>query len=154
MDQEIETYLPGIVRPIESILAGLDGLSVEQLNWRPGVPDANSAWVVATHIVSSVEEALLHYIGGAEVARNREAEFASRITDISDVDRLKSRWDAIADALPAALGSVTSADLARTRSHPFFGDVPGQVILREAVGHASGHAQEALLTCKLAGAAS
>jgi hypothetical protein len=41
---------------IDSIVGVLDGLSAEELNWRPVAPATNSLYAIATHVLGNAED--------------------------------------------------------------------------------------------------
>ena len=77
MHAEIETYGKYVRKQLEDIHAALKGLSDEQLNQRPDVPDANSGYVIATHVLGNARAWILGIACGQPLSRDRPAEFAS-----------------------------------------------------------------------------
>ena len=53
-----------LIAAIERILACLDGLDAEGLNWRPPAPETNSLYVLAFHSMGSAEAAIIGELGG------------------------------------------------------------------------------------------
>ena len=65
-----------IASSLDRLVALLDGLSADDLDWRPPAPGANSLYVLAMHTLGNAEENLLEILGGQPIGRDREAEFA------------------------------------------------------------------------------
>ncbi|MEO8458782.1 MAG: DinB family protein [Chloroflexota bacterium] len=81
MDPEIACYGRYIREKIEKIRSALADLSEEELNTPPpGVPGANSAFVIATHTYGNMRAWILGIVAGQALRRDRPGEFASRGT--------------------------------------------------------------------------
>lgn len=140
MDAEIET----LSRLLRSLLGRvgdcLDGLSETQLNWRPPVAGANSAYVIAAHTVGNARGWVLGIACGQPVDRDRPAEFRASGRDaaalVADGERLSREID-------AALAALTPSDLDR-RLVPlpkYWGEgEPYEISVREALLHVVEHA--------------
>lgn len=50
---EVESFQHFIFNTIDSIVAVLDGVSAEELNWRPIAPATNSLDAIATHVLGN-----------------------------------------------------------------------------------------------------
>jgi len=74
---EIESFQHFIVNTIDSIVGGLDGLSAEELGWRPAAPGTNSLYAIATHVIGNAEENLLGTLCGQTHGRNYATEFSA-----------------------------------------------------------------------------
>lgn len=72
---ELGMFAAYIQRVVDGAVAALSGLSDQQVNWSSGGADANSMYVVATHMVAMGEFWVLGLVGGAKVPRDRQAEF-------------------------------------------------------------------------------
>jgi uncharacterized damage-inducible protein DinB len=85
MTPEAEHYLRRIEDLREQILALIDGLPAEALNWRPieGTDEhaTNSLAVLATHVAGAEHFWISEVVGGYPPTRDRDAEFASRADD-------------------------------------------------------------------------
>jgi hypothetical protein len=92
--EELSERLAGV---LAAIGASLDGMSEAQLNWRPPLPGANSAFVIAAHTIGNARAWVLGIACGEDVSRDRPAEF---------------RAAGAPDELAAALGQLQS-DVAR-----------------------------------------
>jgi uncharacterized damage-inducible protein DinB len=109
MIPEIREYHDSIATRLSQICDALDGLSADQLNWRP-LPGGNSAWVLATHTLGNARAWVLGIACGQPVGRDRPAEFAS---SGSDAAALRGESERFLSAMAAALDGLTPADLER-----------------------------------------
>lgn len=85
MDAEIEVYGCRIRSLLERVCACLEGLSETQLNWRPPMHDANSAYVIAAHTIGCARAFVLGIACGQDVKRDRSAEFRASGPDATDL---------------------------------------------------------------------
>src|SRR5919108_3748667 len=108
MNPEIETYSKYIRKQIADAHRALKGLSEGQLNQRPGVPGANSGYVIATHVLGNARAWVLGIACGQPLQRDRPAEFASRGT----FDDLGKAACALSDEIDAALSALDPSTLA------------------------------------------
>ena len=139
MHPEIETYSRHIREQIAGILAALGGLSDEQLNWRPPVPGANSAYVIATHVFGNARAWVLGIACGQPLGRDRPAEFASRGT-YGELGQAACQLSGEIDAALAALDPAR-LDLRLTPSPELWGEgEPHEISVREALVHVLEHA--------------
>ena len=53
-----------IEHSVDQIVATLDGLEADELNWRPGGAETNSLFVLATHMIGALDETLLGVLCG------------------------------------------------------------------------------------------
>ena len=53
MSAELETYAQELRWILDQISRTVDGLTEQQLNWRPSSGTANSAYAIASHVVGS-----------------------------------------------------------------------------------------------------
>ena len=95
MNAEIAAYDASIRTRLEGAVACLDGLTESQLNWRPAIDGANSAYALAAHTLGSARAWVLGIACGRDIGRDRPAEFratgadAARLRD--DLARLSAR---------------------------------------------------------------
>jgi len=139
---EIAVFWGFIARSIDRILACLDGLSPDELNWRP-IESANSLYVLANHIIGTTEENLLGVLCGRSVRRQREAEFAVKGESAESVC---SKWRELQELVRQNLGLLSAEELDRKREHPRRGQVTGREVLIIVARHAAEHMGQALLT--------
>lgn len=139
-----------IASSLDRLVGCLEGLSAEDLNWRPTAPGANSLVALAVHTLGNAEENLRETLAGHAVGRDREAEFAVR--DVS-AGTLVTRWQILRLELPALLADLPADALDRTYAHPRRGTLTGREILIVVARHAAEHLGQAELTRDLLRAA-
>lgn len=149
-DPTIATLFKGICISAEQILAALDSLSEEELNWRPPVADSNSLCAIATHAFGSIEQRMIETIGGQPVRRDRDAEFVAAGASSA---ALRERWQSIRSRSEAALAGVPADALQKVIEHNNLGRMTQLELLLHVGRHTSEHAGEAQLTRMLAKAA-
>ena len=154
MDAEIDT----LSRQIRSLLARvcdcLEGLSETQLNWRPPIADANSAYAIAAHTLGNARGWVLGIACGQPVERDRPAEFRASGHDAAELVAGAKR---LSEEIGAGLAALSPSDLDR-RLVPlpmYWGEgEPYEISIREAllhvVEHASLHLGQLQLTRDLA----
>jgi hypothetical protein len=85
----------------------IDGLTPEQLNWKPPIPNANSLAAIASHILGNSQAWILGIIGEKPVIRDRDAEFMNRASTtsalISEVERLRTECLSYLESLPSSV---------------------------------------------------
>ena len=124
------------------IISCLDGLSEADLNWRP-LENANSLYVIATHILGTTEENIIGTLCGQQVNRQREAEFLARGTSFEPIHR---RWSELRNSIKKHLDHLPSGELDRKREHPRRGQLSGRDVLIVVARHAAEHMGHAELT--------
>jgi uncharacterized damage-inducible protein DinB len=72
---ELAVYRAKLGALIEGLCTVMEGLSEAQLNWRPDVPESNSIYIIASHILGNLEAWALGIACGQAVERDRAAEF-------------------------------------------------------------------------------
>lgn len=139
MNNEVDTFSGMLRLLLARIAETLQGLSESQLNWRPPVPKANSAYAIATHTLSNARAWVLGIACGQPMNRDRPAEFrASGPSAAALVDEAKRLAQDIEAAL-APLTSATSIDALSRR--PTSGAKASPMIsVREALIHVVEHA--------------
>jgi uncharacterized damage-inducible protein DinB len=140
MDAETEA----LSRQIQSLLARvcdcLRGLSETQLNWRPPIDGANSAYIIAAHTLSNARAWVLGIACGQPVERDRPAEFRAWSRDAS---ALVADAQRLSEEIEAALAALSPADLERrlAPSQSLWGEgKPYEISAREAILHVVEHA--------------
>lgn len=131
---------------IESIVGVLDGLSAEELNWRPLGPATNRLYASATHALGNAEENLPGTLCGQPNDRNHATEFSSAAPV---PDAVRARWAALRERAAKSLVNLTREDLDRARQHPRRGIITGRDVLIVVARHAAEHWGEAQLTRSL-----
>jgi Protein of unknown function (DUF664) len=153
MIDEVRAYRDSISTRLSLICHALDGLSAEQLNWRP-LPDGNSAWVLATHTLGNARAWVLGIACGQQVGRDRPAEFAA---SGSDTEALRADVERFMAEVATALEGLTAADLERqlVPAKELWGEnEPREISVRYAllqvIEHASLHLGHVQITRDLA----
>ena len=145
LDTEVEAVWPYISESIDKLVACLDGLDRDDLNWSP-LQGANSLYVLATHVVASCRETILEVLCGTPVGRLREEEF---LAEGDSPDSIKAHWAESKELLFEALRGTSAADLDREYDHPRLGRFTGREILLLVIRHAGEHLGHAELTLDL-----
>lgn len=140
MDAEIDGYRRQIQSLLGRVCACLQGLSEAQLNWRPPMPGANSAYVIAAHTLGNVQTWVLGIACGWSIERDRPAEFRASGPDAADLTAQARR---LSDDIDAALAALAPSALDQRLLPPqsLFGE--GELIeisVREALLHVVEHA--------------
>ncbi len=151
---EIDLYIRELQQLLGAVCRRIDGLHPAQLNYRPPLPQANSLWAIATHVLGNSEAWVLGIGCGRPVGRDRDAEFAATGEDGS---ALTARAQALGDAFARALRALpaNALDETRTPRPPLLGIGPSDdLTVREALLrvllHGRLHIGHMELTCDLA----
>jgi hypothetical protein len=151
----------GLSRLIQSLLArvcaSLDGLTADQLNWRPPARGSNSVYAIVAHVIGNARAWVLGIACRQPMGRDRPAEFASSGPDASALTAEAAR---VSRDIASCLSVVSSSDLDRRSVPPavLWGecgpDEPYEITARDAllavVEHASIHLGQLQLTRDLA----
>ncbi len=140
MDAEIETYSQQIRLLLLGVAACLEGLSEAQLNWRPPVDGANSAYVIAVHTLGNARAWVLGIACGQPIERDRPAEFRAAGRDAADLVADARRLSA---QIETALAALSPSDLDRrlVPAKSLWGEgEPHEISVREALLHVVEHA--------------
>ncbi len=105
--------------------ACLEGLSEAQLNWRPAIEGANSAYVIAAHTLGNARAWVLGIACGQPVERDRQAEFRAS----GAAGGLAAAARELSGEIEAALAALTPAELDRrlVPSQSLWGEGEAQV---------------------------
>lgn len=139
------TAWPYAVRSVDRLLACLDDLSPDALNWQP-IGTANSLLVLATHMIGNIEETIWGIVCGQPVQRDRDAEF--RAYDSSSA-MVRDRWQQMHTKIGSKLAMMNAADFAKPRYHPRRGPLSSNEILIIVARHAAEHLAQAEMTREL-----
>lgn len=150
MEAELESFQRAYLDSLDRVSACLEGLSAGQLNWRPPAPEANSLYVLATHIMGNMEENVLAFAGGLPSDRDRPSEF---VAEGDGADALIQRARELSTRIRAGIAGLSLADLDLMRTHPRFGQISAREVLMVPVRHAAEHIGQMELTRDLAQAA-
>ncbi len=119
------------------VIRSLEDVPEELLNRSVEVPEANSLYAIATHLMASGEGWTLGAVGGQELERDRDAEFVAtgRHAD------LRARHDAWMAALHELLDDMPDAELDRSTGVPPYRDdlEIEQMTVEHALLHALDH---------------
>jgi uncharacterized damage-inducible protein DinB len=121
-----------------------EGLTDEQLNWKPAVTETNSIGNLMSHILGAEMFSVVERVGGQPVNRDRSAEFANRVAH----DRLVQRRAEVETRVRGTLDKLTAADLDRIVATPN-GEAPVRQFMMYLVSHLSGHMGQVIMTRKL-----
>lgn len=147
---EVASFWRAIRQTVDRLLATLDGLSDEQINWRPAAPEANPLSVLAIHTMGNVEENILETLCGQPVNRQRDREFQESSASTA---AMQERWQQLQTRIERALAPLTTGALARSYKHPRRPEESGYDVLILVARHAGEHAGQAELTRDLLRAA-
>ena len=138
MSAEIEAYVERLDHLRAAIVEAIRGMTAEELDWTPLAADTNSPAVLATHVAGSERYWLHQVIGGVDVRRDRDAEFAARATGSAELEAVLERTGQTSREV---LRGLSTEDLDETRATR-----PGQdpVSIRYAVLHQIDHLAEHL----------
>ncbi len=154
MTDEIEALNAEIRSLLARVSASVDGLTAAQLNWRPSVPQANSIYAIAAHVIGNARAWILGIACGQPLGRDRPGEFASSGADASALQQDAVR---LSGDIKAALSALQLSDLDRrlVPARILWGEgEPYEISVRDAllavVEHASLHLGQMQLTRDLA----
>ncbi len=153
MDAEIEAYSRWIRSLLKRALACLEGLSEPQLNRRPTIEGANSAYVIAAHTLGNARTWVLGVACGQPIGRDRPAEFRAA----GGYAELATATRELSAEIKAALSALAPSALERrfVPSQELWGEgEPYEISVRQAlievVEHASIHLGQLHITRDLA----
>ncbi len=108
MDSEIQAYIEIFDYMRDEVKKAIQGMSAEEMNWKPLARDTNSAAVLITHLAGAESFRIHQVVGGTDIGRNRDTEFAARASSVADLTALLDRTAARSRAV---LEKVRSKDL-------------------------------------------
>ena len=91
MDPEIEGYIQTLDYMRGEIKKAIQGMTAEELNWMPLAKDTNSAAVLVTHLAGAESFRVHQVVGGTDIGRNRDAEFAVKGRNVAELEALLDR---------------------------------------------------------------
>lgn len=144
MHADLEKYWEQYQRIHNEVFKWAEGLTDDQLNWRPPGHETNTMGNLMSHVMGGQLAGVAERVGGKQVNRNRSAEFANPVTRDSLVQRRTEVEGYIRDTLEA----LTPADLSRVLRTPA-GETTVDKWLLNIVSHFSGHMGQVILTRKL-----
>ncbi len=122
------------------ILAELEAVPPEALNWRPPLPDTNTMYVLAIHTAAAAEWWIVGAAAGKPVQRDRPAEFQSS----GDLATVKSWYAEKLAAVHQAAAELSDADLSAKRSYTTLRGSAEENTAAYCLLHAIEHAAEHL----------
>ena len=146
ISQEIDLYWQKICNTVDELVACLDGLDSDALNWKP-LDDANSLYVLATHTMGNVRFNLLNVLCELPITRDRDAEFVASGASSAEIE---ARWNELKGRISDAIEELPSTELDRERDHANYGCIAGRELLVIVARHAAEHYGQAQLTRDLA----
>lgn len=142
-DKEIKSLWRYIGSSVDRILLCLDGLTEDDLNWRP-LDNANSLYVIATHMIGNIEENILGVLCDEKINRQREDEFKAHG---SAAGPIQQRWHELQNSISLHLAQLPPGALDQEYEHPRRGRITGRdLLIRVVVRHAAEHVGHAELT--------
>ncbi|MFN0071253.1 MAG: DinB family protein [Chloroflexota bacterium] len=145
--REAEVFHRYIIGSITHLLDCLDGLTPEQINWKPPAPETNSLYALVVHTMANTEENVLGVVCGLPIDRNHDQEFSAAGPSVSS---LRARFLELADEMRRELAKLESDAMDSERPHPRRGSITIREVLLVAARHAAEHYGQALLTRDLA----
>ena len=130
-----------LLREVERVIGATDGLSAEQLAWKPTAKDANSLIVLVAHTVGAAERHLLVNIAGRKPAGTRDEEFAAK----ADIVGVRTRWEGVKRGIVDVLDNLPPGRLDEDLVGPV-STSSVQAMVVHSIAHASEHAGQAELT--------
>ena len=118
--REIDIFWRRISNTVDELVACLDGLDGDSLNWSP-LDDANSLYVLATHTMGNVRHNLLNVLCGLPITRDRDAEFVARGASAAEIE---ARWNELKARIAEAIEELPPPSWTATGSTPTTGSSP------------------------------
>jgi hypothetical protein len=141
---EAQMYHERIVDTVGRIIATLDGLSGEDVNWKPPADATNSLYVLATHMLGNLHENIVHQLGGQPLDRDRDGEFRA---SGASAEQLQARWEQLKSEVAATFANLAPDALDREYTRPRSGEVlTGRKLMLNTAIHAGEHAGHAEMT--------
>ena len=131
MTSEAEGYLERLDYLRNEFKKEIRDMSPEELAWKPLEEDTNSPYVLATHVAGTEAFHIHQLVGGIDVGRDREAEFAASGMDPSHLEQMLNETG---ETTRRVLSNATTADLDETFEYR-----EGPVSRRWAVLHTLEH---------------
>ena len=154
MTSELALYVARLKHLLERLSSSIEGLDTPQLNWRPSAPDANSVYVIATHIMGNLEAWVLGIACRQDVTRDRPTEFAAKGPDaaplIARANELGRRFEealsGLSEDAPGQIREPAQSHWGIDPTHP----VAVREALMRTIDHAATHLGQIDITKDLA----
>ena len=135
-------HTAAIIDAVQSVMDCLDGLSADELDWRPATGTGNSLSILAAHVLGSVEEKILEFLGGQPVGRVRDREFA---TGAAQASAVVAHWSEVKANLPQVVAALPVEAWDTPRGRGDLSQLTERALLLLVHRHASEHLGEAQL---------
>jgi len=129
-----------VQQDLADLLAAVDGLPGEALDWKPAGADTNSIAVLVTHVLHSTRSWLSVAVGAPLPDRDRDSEFTVKSDDAKALAYFMHDFSRQIMALLDGAGEVDWSATRQTHARP--GNAPQQVPASWAVLHAIEHLRE------------
>lgn len=139
---EIDLYWDKIRNTVDEMVACLEGLDSDSLNWKP-LDDANSLCVLATHTMGNVRHNFLSILCGGPITRDRDSEFAAMGASVAEIE---AGWNELQCRISEAIRELPPDDLDRVRDDPQRGKITGRELMILVARHAAEHYGQVQLT--------
>lgn len=136
MDSELQTLSNALNDSLRRVIEAVEGLSADELNWRPPAPESNSVGVLATHVMGNIRQNALAVACGLPDERDRPGEFAAQV---DSADALVERARDLQRRLAERLAELAPGDLDTERRHPARGGISAREALLIPIRHAAEH---------------
>lgn len=150
MLSELANYLSRIEDLRSQIAALIQGLSVDQLNWRPFDQDSgsefNSLAILVAHITGAEQFWIGEVVGCFPVHRNRDLEFKTIAQSINDLTQLLSQTSMITNKIFTNLSSEKLDEIRLVENRP----VPVRWAILHVIDHTALHLGHMQITRQLA----
>jgi len=141
MTAEAAQFAMVLERIARDVMKQLDGLPDDVLNRPVPLPDANTLYAIATHLVGSTEFWAVQMASGCDAGRHRQAEFHATGDGAALIARYERLIGLVHDALDhlpdAAMNGIPPQPPAEYRST---GGLGATLTLRDCLLHAVEHA--------------
>ena len=135
-------YIKSVRDELRIVLRALDGITTEELNWRPQTGEANSLFVIATHVLGSTTVNVIEYLGGESVGRDRDAEFRA---SGESAELLLERGGVLLHRIEEIIQGLPDDVWDREYAHHSGERITGRGILHRVLTHNHVHGGEAML---------
>ena len=135
-------HTAAIIDAVQGVMDCLDGLSPDELDWRPATGSGNSLAILAAHVLGSAEEKILEFFGGQSVGRVRDREFVAGAAQASAV---VERWTEVKASFPGVVAALPPEAWDTPSGRGDLAQLTGRALLLLVHRHASEHLGEAQL---------
>ena len=147
MDAEVQEFLELLDAVKSDVRDFVTEIGDHGLTWSPDVPDTNSVAVLVTHMFGSEAEAIQEFVGGADVNRDRDSEFARPRSTVQELVDLIDTVGAQTREVVSGETRETLNRLVRTREAGQMKTARGTLI--QALTHQAEHVGHIQLTDQL-----